>query len=116
MLSLLLSLSAGFLRLMGAIRCLPLHNACSFVQDGDWGVDLGMARRSSANRFLRALDFVLLLFRAGLVTVVCENTYKYAWTHILEKPTYSERDGSWKNVSPDEMMKFIGLLIYMGIV
>lgn len=80
------------------------------------GVDLGMARRSSASRFLRALDFFLLFFSTELVTAMCENTNKYAWAHILEKPTYSERDGSWKNVSPDEMMKFIGLLIYMGIV
>lgn len=80
------------------------------------GVDLGMARRSSASRFLRALDFFLLFFTTELVTAMCENTNKYAWAHILEKPTYSERDGSWKNVSPDEMMKFIGLLIYMGIV
>lgn len=35
---------------------------------------------------------------------------------ILEKLSYSEPDGSWKEVTPAEMLKFIGLLLYMGIV
>lgn len=42
--------------------------------------------------------------------------FKYAWAHILEKPTYSEKDGSWKEVTPEEMVKFIGLPMYMGIL
>lgn len=36
--------------------------------------------------------------------------------HILELPTYAERDGSWKQLTPEELVKFIGLLIYMDIV
>lgn len=35
---------------------------------------------------------------------------------IFEKPTYSEADESWKEVTPVEMIAFIGLLVYMGIV
>ncbi|XP_072143441.1 piggyBac transposable element-derived protein 4-like [Dermacentor andersoni] len=80
------------------------------------GVDLGTALRSSARRFARAVDFFALFFTAEIITEICDMTNKYAWMHILEKQSYSERDGSWKQVTPDEMKKFIGLLIYMGIV
>lgn len=75
-----------------------------------------MPRRSGARQFVRAVDLFLLFLTVKLVTKMCESTNKYAWTHIHDKHTYAERDGSWKDVAPDELMKFIGLLIYMGIV
>ncbi|KAH8036522.1 hypothetical protein HPB51_001341 [Rhipicephalus microplus] len=75
-----------------------------------------MTLRSRAHRLTRALDFFRLFFTAEVIRAICLNTNKYAWAHILEKPTYSEKDGSWKEVTPEEMMKFIGLLMYMGIL
>lgn len=43
-------------------------------------------------------------------------TNKCAGSHILEKPTHSPSDESWEEVTPSEMLKFIGPVIYMGIV
>ncbi|XP_049517028.1 piggyBac transposable element-derived protein 4-like [Dermacentor silvarum] len=80
------------------------------------GAHLGPALRSSARHFTTARDFFLLFFTAEVISNICKNTNKYAWMHILELPSYAERDGSWKEVTPDELVKFIGLLIYMGIV
>lgn len=35
---------------------------------------------------------------------------------IFERPSYAESDGSWLEVTAPEMLRFIALLIYMGIV
>lgn len=80
------------------------------------GVKVGGAVRSSARRFVRAIDVFQLFFTAELINMICENTNKYAWAHILERQTYAEKDGSWKMFSPNEVMQCIGVLIYMGIV
>ncbi|XP_049275812.1 piggyBac transposable element-derived protein 4-like [Rhipicephalus sanguineus] len=80
------------------------------------GVEVGGALRSNARRFVRAVDFFQLFFTTQLISMICDYTNKYAWMHILERQTYAERDGSWRNFSPDEVMKCIGILIYMGIV
>ncbi|KAH7935993.1 hypothetical protein HPB52_016332 [Rhipicephalus sanguineus] len=64
----------------------------------------------------RALDFFLLFFTTEVTKTVCENTNKYAWMNILGKQTYSRRDGSWEEVTPLEMLRLIGLIIYMGLV
>lgn len=80
------------------------------------GVNLGIAFRSAARHFMRAVDFFLLFFTSQIIGEICKSTNKYAWMHIFEKPTYSERDYSWREVTEEEMLKFIGLLVYMGIV
>lgn len=36
--------------------------------------------------------------------------------HILERPTYSRHDGSSDEVTPPEMLRLIGLIIYTGVV
>ncbi|XP_049527555.1 piggyBac transposable element-derived protein 2-like [Dermacentor silvarum] len=77
---------------------------------------VGVALRSGPKKFLTALDFFALFFTTQVITTVCENSNKYGWTKILEKPTHARSDGSWEEVTPDEMMKFIGLIIYMGLV
>lgn len=61
-------------------------------------------------------DFFALSFTTEIIAEICNVTNKYAWIHTLEKQSYSERDGPWKEVTPNEMKKFIGLLIYMGTV
>ncbi|XP_070388820.1 piggyBac transposable element-derived protein 4-like [Dermacentor albipictus] len=78
--------------------------------------DVGVALRSTTKRFLTALDFFFLFFSADVIETVCENTNKYAYTKILEKPTHARPDGSWEEVTTSEMRKFIGLIIYMGIL
>lgn len=80
------------------------------------GAYVGAVMRSDARRFCRALDFFLLFFTTEVIKTVCENTNKYAWMHILGKQTYSRRDGSWEEVTPLEMLRLIGLIIYMGLV
>nr|XP_037274775.1 piggyBac transposable element-derived protein 4-like [Rhipicephalus microplus] len=80
------------------------------------GLDLGMVLRSEAKRLTKAIDVFVMFFTAEVVNRICVNTNKYAWTQILKKQSYAEADGSWKEVTAAEMMKFIGLLIYMGIV
>ncbi|KAH8026429.1 hypothetical protein HPB51_020413 [Rhipicephalus microplus] len=77
---------------------------------------VGVALRSRPKKFLTALDFFALFFTTQVITMLCENSNKYGWTKILEKPTHARPNGSGEEVTPDEMMKFIGLIIYMGIV
>ncbi|KAH9372088.1 hypothetical protein HPB48_017429 [Haemaphysalis longicornis] len=80
------------------------------------GDDVAMALRSGTKKFLTAMDFFPLFFSAEVVGTICDNSNKYAWTRILEKPTHARPDGSWEEVTPSELLKFIGLVIYMGIV
>ncbi|KAH8020247.1 hypothetical protein HPB51_025520 [Rhipicephalus microplus] len=93
----------------------PAQRRVDFRPQRDPGINLGMTLRSRAHRLTRALDFFFcLFFTAEVICAICLNTNKYAWAHILEKQTYSEKDGSWKEVTPEEMMMFIGLLIGGG--
>ncbi|KAH8010033.1 hypothetical protein HPB51_024383 [Rhipicephalus microplus] len=85
-----------------------------FLPTREPGAYVGAVMRS--DRFCRALDFFLLFFTTEVIKTVCENTNKYAWMHILEKQTYSRRDGSWEEVTPLKMLRLIGLIIYMGLV
>ncbi|XP_072140441.1 piggyBac transposable element-derived protein 4-like [Dermacentor andersoni] len=94
----------------------PAVKKLQFTPTRPPGAHLGPALRSSARHFTTARDFFLLFFTAEVINTICKNTNKYAWMHILELPSYAERDGLWKEVTPDELVKFIGLLIYMGIV
>ena len=34
----------------------------------------------------------------------------------MEKKTYGMKDGSWEDVTVDDLYKIIGLIIYMGFV
>lgn len=80
------------------------------------GVDLGLTLRSGPKRFSKAVDFFRLFFTVEVLATICLNTNKYAWMHIMKKPTYGEKDGSWREVMPLEMVKFIALLLYMGVL
>ncbi|XP_065284782.1 piggyBac transposable element-derived protein 4-like isoform X1 [Dermacentor albipictus] len=80
------------------------------------GIHFGMQFRRGTRRLLKAIDAFRLFFTVEVIAKICRNTNKYAWSMILEKPTYSEADGSWKEVTRTEMMTFIGVLLYMGIV
>lgn len=58
----------------------------------------------------------MLLFTADMITAFCAHANKYAWTNIFEKQSYAQPDGWCLEVMPPEMLHFIALLIYMGIV
>ncbi|XP_064460258.1 piggyBac transposable element-derived protein 4-like [Ornithodoros turicata] len=94
----------------------PAQQRVHFCPKRAPGAHLGIALRSGAAEFGRALDFFQLFFTTEVINKICESTNKYAWRHILEKSAYAEKDGSWKEVTVEEMTKFIGILIYMGIV
>lgn len=98
----------------------PAQKRIQFSPRRDPGVyledDVGVALRSGARKFLSAMDFFLLFFSTQVLDTICKNTNKYAWTKILEKPTHARSDGSWEEITTAEMLKFIGLVIYMGIV
>lgn len=80
------------------------------------GDDVAMALRSGTKKFLTTLDFFLVCFSTEVIETICGNSNKYAWTRILEKPTHACSDKSRKEITPSEMLKFIRLVIYMGIV
>ena len=64
----------------------------------------------------RAVDFFKLFFTAELVRTICTHTNSYAWGVIEEKPYYGDKDGAWKETSPEEIEKLIALILYCGLV
>lgn len=42
-------------------------------------------------------------------------TNKYAWPKVLKK-AHARSDGAWEGLTPSEMPKFIGLVIFVEIV
>ncbi|XP_015754845.1 PREDICTED: piggyBac transposable element-derived protein 4-like [Acropora digitifera] len=72
------------------------------------------------NRFVSPLDFFQLYFTPGLVDEIVEHTNTYAYIEVAKEDSsklcYTEADGSWRDTSPNEILKLIGLLIYFGFV
>ena len=55
-------------------------------------------------------------FTDEIIETIVKHTNAYAWLNISKKPSYASKDGSWTETTPDEMKRFITLLIYQGIV
>ena len=53
---------------------------------------------------------------ASLIDMICDNTNVYGWLNILQKTSYADAAGGWTDVTAEEMNRFIGLIIFMGIV
>ena len=53
-----------------------------------------------------------------MVNSICEHTNSYAQLCIFEGPhqACTQNDGSWKDVTPDEIKRVIAMLIYFGVV
>jgi hypothetical protein len=52
-----------------------------------------------------------------MIDMICENTSnKYTWLNIQKKPYYGDKNGAWIETNPDEMKKFIAILLYQGLV
>lgn len=91
-------LSVGFPHPLAMTRC----RLDEFRPSREPGIHFGLELRSGAwrARFLRAIDILKLFFTTQVIELICLNTNKYAWMMILEKSTYSEPDGSWKEITP----------------
>ena len=70
------------------------------------------------NSMTRAVDFFSLFFSVDMINTICNHTNSYAYEHIMEGSfqTYAQADGSWQEVTPDEIKRLIALLIYFGLV
>ncbi|KAK6470125.1 piggyBac transposable element-derived protein 4-like [Huso huso] len=76
------------------------------------GIDLGCLARGSVTK---EMDFFQLFFTSAVLSKICEYTNAYAWRHVVDKPSYGDAHGSWVDVTAEEMLKLIGLIIYMGV-
>ena len=70
------------------------------------------------NTMTTALEFFKLFFTAELVSTIANYTNHYAYIHIADghHSSYAQPDGSWKDTSPEEIYKLLGLHMYFGIV
>ena len=70
------------------------------------------------NAMTKAVDFFYLFFTVDMINNICEHTNSYALEHIFEGhyQSYAKADGSWQDVTPDEIKRVIALLIYFGLV
>ena len=70
------------------------------------------------NTLVRPLDFSQLYFTPGLVDDIVQHTNSYAYIKIAKenstKRSYTESNGSWRDTTPSEILKLIGL--YFGIL
>ena len=66
----------------------------------------------------RAVEFFHIFFTVEMITNIVNHTNSYACEHIMEGThrTYAQPDGSWKEVTSDEIKRLIALLIYFGLV
>ncbi|XP_020603908.1 piggyBac transposable element-derived protein 4-like [Orbicella faveolata] len=72
------------------------------------------------NKMVKALDFFKLYFTDELVGDIVQHTNTYAYIQLGDENSqhrsYGESDGSWRDTTPEEMLRFIALLIYFGLV
>ena len=80
------------------------------------GVHFG--RAVLRNTMTRAVEFFHLFFTVEMINQIVDHTNAYAYERILEDShrCYAQKDGSWKEVTSDEIKKLIALLIYFGLV
>ena len=70
------------------------------------------------NNMTRAVEFFYLFFTTEMINNICNHTNSYAYERIFEGSfqSYTEADGSWPEVTADEIKRLIALLIYFGLV
>ena len=64
------------------------------------------------------VEFFNLFFTDDMVNDIVCHTNSYANEHIFQgsHQSYAQIEGSWKDVTPDEIRKLIALLLYFGLV
>ena len=80
------------------------------------GINFG--RPLLRNTMTRAVDFFNLFFTAQLLNSIAYHTNSNAYAQIMEgsNQSYTQPDGSWKEVTADEIKRMIAVLIYFGLV
>ena len=66
----------------------------------------------------KAVEFFQLFFSTEMINSICNHTNSYANECIFEgtHTSYTKKDGSWEDTTPDEIRRLIALLIYFGLV
>ncbi|XP_077497366.1 uncharacterized protein LOC144107983 [Amblyomma americanum] len=96
---------------------LPMSaNHITFRPRRNPGAHIDAPHQSSSQGSARPLDYFLMFLTMEMIKTLCENTNKYAQMKIWDRQMYARCDGSWEEVTPLEMLKFIAIIIYMGIV
>ena len=80
------------------------------------GVYIG--RPVTRNTITRAFEFFHLFFTTSIVSDIVKYTNSYAYEHIMEEShrSYTQPDGSWLEVTSEEIERLIALLLYFGLV
>ena len=98
-----------------------------FDQDVQNNLPQFTPERPSGNHFPRpvlrnvlttAVEFFKLFFTAELVSNISNYTNSYAYGRIADgrHGSYAQRDGSWKDTTPDEIYSVIAMVLYSGLV
>lgn len=64
----------------------------------------------------RAVDFFHLFITVDLLQEISMHTNPYGWATIAEKSYYGDKEGAWKETNPEEIEKFIALILYCGLI
>ena len=90
----------------------------AFTPRSEPGFHLGV--QSLRNTLVSPLDFFHMYFTPGLVDDIVQHTNTYAYIAVANenssKRYYTESDWSWRDTTPDDILRLIGLLIYFGFV
>ena len=70
------------------------------------------------NTMTKAVEFFSLFLTAEMISSIVTHTNSYANEHIFSDThqSYASPDGSWQDVTADEIKRLIAILIYFGLV
>lgn len=65
----------------------------------------------------RVVEFFHLLFTVGMIKLIVTHTNTYTNELIVEEShrCYAQKDGSWQDVTPDEIQRLIALLRFWSV-
>ena len=90
----------------------------AFTPRREPGFHLGI--QNLRNTLASPLDFFQLYFMPVLVDEIVQHMNAYAYIEVAKensnKRWNTECDESWRDTTPDEILKLLGLLIYFGFV
>ncbi|XP_066567847.1 uncharacterized protein LOC136755273 isoform X2 [Amia ocellicauda] len=81
------------------------------------GIDISAFPQSlRSNPDIQEVDIFLLFFTEPVLAEICKFTNAQGWRLVTEKISYSNQEGGWDEVTPEEFKRFLALIIYMGLV
>ena len=101
-----------------------LHETCDDRDQGNppmpfkptHPIGVRFGQRLLWNSMTTAVEFFNLFFTVELLNGVVTHTNSYAYQHVITHQSYAKSDGSWQEVTEDEIKRLIAILIYFGIV